>query len=78
MEQIMHIGAKVAHDDAVNLSKAIATVFESAYECHMEQDTTRQALDVIKGVFEVKNITVTNSNFVGEDKRVIVDTKELF
>ena len=74
MESIMHIGAKVGKEDVNNLAGGIERVFESGFKNRMEQDTVVQALSVFARTFEVKNITVTNSTFVGEDNKVTVNT----
>ena len=70
----MHIGAKVGKEDVNNLAGGIERVFESGFKNRMEQDTVVQALSVFARTFEVKNITVTNSTFVGEDNKVTVNT----
>lgn len=70
----MHIGAKVGKEDVNNLAGGIERVFDSGFKNHMEQDTIVQALNVFARTFEVKNITVTNSTFVGEDNKVTVNT----
>ena len=70
----MQIGAKVDKEDVNNLAEGIERVFKSAFDNHMEQDTVVQALDIFARTFEVKNVTVTNSTFMGEDNRVTVNT----
>lgn len=74
MENIMHIGAKVGRDDVNNLAEGIERVFESGFKNRMEQSTIVNALSIFARTFEVKNITVTNSTFVGEDNKVTVNT----
>ena len=74
MESVMHIGAKVGKEDVDNLAGGIERVFESGFKNRMEQDTVVQALSIFARTFEVKNITVTNSTFVGEDNKVTVNT----
>lgn len=74
MEHIMHIGAKVNKEDVNNLAEGIERVFESGFKNHMEQSTIVDALSVFARTFETKNITVTNSTFVGEDNKVTVNT----
>lgn len=73
MDTVMHIGAKVEKEDAENFANSIATIFKSAHENRIEQSNVKCAIDAFARVFEVKHVTVTNSNFVGEDKRVIVN-----
>lgn len=70
----MHIGAKVGKEDVNNLAGGIERVFESGFKNHMEQGTVVQALSIFARTFEVKNISVTNSTFVGEDNKVTVNT----
>lgn len=74
MNSVMQIGAKVDKEDVNNLAEGIERVFKSAFDNHMEQDTVVQALDIFARTFEVKNVTVTNSTFMGEDNRVTVNT----
>ncbi|AUR96961.1 hypothetical protein NVP1253O_28 [Vibrio phage 1.253.O._10N.286.45.B12] len=76
MEQIMQIGAKVEKQDAENFSSAISEIFTSAHENRIDQSVISTAINAFTKVFEVKQVTVTNSTFVGEDKRVIVDRSE--
>lgn len=73
MDNIIHIGAKVEKEDADNFSGAIVSIFESAHKNHMEQDTVQKAISAFASIFEVKHVTVTNSSFIGEDKRTIVN-----
>lgn len=72
MESIIHIGAKVDKESSDNLSSAILAIFASAAEHRMDQPTVLAALETLRRVFEVKNVTISDSSFVGEDKRVIV------
>ena len=74
MNSVMQIGAKVDKEDVNNLAEGIERIFNSGFENHMDQNTIIQALNIFSRTFEVKNVTVTNSKFVGEDKTVTVNT----
>ena len=73
METVMHIGAKVEKKDADNFAGAITEIFKSGFDYHMDQEVIGDAISAFARVFEVKQVTVKDSNFIGEDKRVIVN-----
>ena len=73
MDSIMHIGAKVEKEDADSFAGAVTSIFDSAHKNHMDQETVQQAITAFAAVFEIKEVTVTNSSFIGEDKRTIVN-----
>ena len=74
METIMHIGAKVNKEDVNNLADGITKVFDSAHKNRISSENVTSALEVFARTFEVKNVTVTNSHFIGEDNKVTVNT----
>jgi hypothetical protein len=76
MENILHIGAKVDKESVENLAGGINIIFESAFRNHVSQDNIENALNTLSRAFEVKNVTVTNSTFVGEDHTVVVNKKD--
>ena len=74
METIMHISAKVNKEDVNNLADGITKVFDSAHKNRFSSENVANALEVFARTFEVKNVTVTNSSFIGEDNKVTVNT----
>ena len=72
MESCLHIGAKVDKASAQNMAEAICEVFREGHKHHQDQSTIQLAINSLTSVLEVKNVTVSNSNFVGE-KTVVVE-----
>lgn len=61
MKAMIYVGNEVNKEFSENLGEIIATVFKAGYENRMDQTTIQCALDVIKDVIEVKNVTISNS-----------------
>lgn len=76
MRQILHIGAEVSKDSSENLSEGLCKIFDSAHKNHIDQDNIKEAIRSFASVFKVEHVTVSNSSFTGEDKRVIVNQVE--
>lgn len=74
MHSVMQIGAKVDKESVDNLADGITKVFDSAHKNRISSKNVANALSVFARTFEVKNVTVTNSTFVGEDNKVTVNT----
>lgn len=76
MENLIHVGAKINKEDVVNLAEGIDIVFTSAFKNHISKDNIETALNVFARTFEVKQVTITNSSFIGEDNTVTVNTSK--
>lgn len=59
---------KIGHDkDALNnasiLADSICAVVDACHAAHMDQETTRHALDVFKESVSINNISISSCNF---------------
>jgi hypothetical protein len=75
MQSLIKIGAEISKDDAANFAETIKTIFEAGHKNHMDQCVIERALNAFQNTFEVKNVTITHSNFTG-DKNVTINTEE--
>ncbi len=63
MESMLHIGNNDTHESAGETAEAIVSIFQGAREHTMDQHTVEKALEAFMHVAEVKNVTITNSQF---------------
>lgn len=63
---MLQIGTVVDEESAGNISECIIAVMEAAYECHLDQETTRCAITAASRALKVENVTVSHSNFRNE------------
>jgi len=75
MESAIHVGNKVDKETASNISSIIEAVFDSGKKNSMDQSTIVAAIKMIGTITEVKNVTITNSNFTG-DKVINMDAND--
>lgn len=73
MESAVHVGNKIEKATAENLKEIIETILRVGHETRMEQDTIREAIQMVGRVVEVKQVTITGSTFTG-DKIVNMDS----
>jgi hypothetical protein len=62
---LLHIGNKIDKQSAELLKDSITAIFDSASKNRMDQSTVVKALEVLTQVFEIKNVTISNSTFSG-------------
>lgn len=66
MDTAIHIGNKVDKTTTDNLTDIVKTIFEVGYACHMDQDTIQEALNMVSTVTEVKQVTLSGCNIIGD------------
>ena len=76
MENCISIGNKIEKETADNIADGIVKIFASAHENRIDQDVISTAINAFSVALKIENITITNSNFVGEDKQTIVNHTE--
>jgi hypothetical protein len=75
MDNAIRIGNEISKESSDNLKNLIETIFTVGASSRMEQETIKKALEVVASVTEVKNVTITNSTFRG-DNHVHMDGEE--
>ena len=73
MDSTLHVGNKVDKETATNLAEIVKTIFEVGRKTGMDQSTIVDAIQMVGTVAEVKNVTITHSNFNG-DKVINMDS----
>lgn len=78
MDSVMHIGNIVDKDTADNIAGAITKVFESAHENRMDQETVREAIEILRFSFAMAPVTVSHCNISSKGETAInVDSEDV-
>lgn len=66
MDNAIKIGNEISEGTATHLKGLIESVFRVGAETRMEQETIREALNLIRDVHKVENISISGSTFKGD------------
>ncbi len=62
----INVGNKIDASSYESIVKGIEKIFEFSEKYHIDEVTTRHALEILKGAAGVSGVSITNSSFTGE------------
>lgn len=71
MENMLHIGAKLDKETAVNASSAIGEILKAGFEYRISDEVLLKSLDVLKASVTVQNVSINSCTFDNDQSKTV-------